>query len=90
MSNNKYYLFAGSNYYPSGGVDDFIKILEPGDNFRELFLDKQDLELWNEISFTVDWIHIADENMKKIFELDIETDKNFEEQFDNFVKSTVK
>jgi len=61
----KYYLFAGSTYYASGGANDFIKSSDDLEYLieyaRELLQGQEDTK-WN----MYDWYHITDEDMNII------------------------
>lgn len=59
MTTNKYALFAGDNYYPSGGVGDFIDFFETIEQAKErVSLQPKNREF--------DWWHVLDVSTFKI------------------------
>lgn len=53
----RYWLFAGSNYYPSGGMDDFVA---SSDSKDELYDKADEKTSWDPSRYEYDWYHILD------------------------------
>jgi hypothetical protein len=86
----KYYLFAGCHYYPSGGADDFIKILEPDDRALTLLYRAQNKDMFG-LSYDFDWYQIADEEMNIVCDnCNLHSGTDADKHFNNFIKNNVK
>lgn len=54
-----YALFAGEDYYPAGGMDDFVGVFESVEAARARFSQGNEPERYNE-TIPFDWAHIVD------------------------------
>jgi hypothetical protein len=92
---NKYYVFAGQDYYPCGGAGDFIKIF---DDIHEAIKFINNLMTYtiycdmikndkykNGVPFDYyEWAHIANDEMKIILEYRVNSD--FENKWEQIIK----
>ena len=60
----RYMLFAGTTYYPNGGIDDLKGLFSSKDECIICLLSDEDLEF-------IDWAHIYDTQEKSVIKIEI-------------------
>ena len=54
-----FYLFAGENYYPDGGAEDFIGVFENFESAEKTLFNTFSVKRWGG-DYDLEWAHIAD------------------------------
>jgi len=66
----RYWLFAGDNYYPNGGMDDFVGSFYRIDEAKKIGSKKYaisyDCKMRGHSLVSIDWVHILDSEKNKI------------------------